>query len=110
MNAPDMGTDISPPIELSAGPSSLPHQHDPPFPYVLDGSCDSATAQPDIKPVLTRHQSLMNTHLPPHPHPHSHAHPLAGNLPGDMIGDFHFQAQDSGFYQGFTPGWSFPPG
>ena len=110
MTAPDMCTDISPPLELSAGPLSLPHhqQHDPPFSYVLDDCCDSATAQPDTKPVLTRHHSLTNTH--PHPHPHSHAHPLAGNLSGDMIRDFHFQANDSGFYQGFTPGWSFPPG
>ncbi|KAJ6098448.1 hypothetical protein N7499_002822 [Penicillium canescens] len=110
MTAPDMCTDISPPIELSAGPLSLPHhqQHDPPFSYVLDGCCDSATAQPDTKPILTRHHSLTNMHT--HPHPHSHTHPLAGNLSGDMSRDFHFQANDSGFYQGFTPGWSFPPG
>lgn len=112
MNASDMGTDISPPIELSAGPSSLPHhhQHDPSFPYILNSCCDSANAQPDVKPVLTRPHSLMNTHSHPHPHPHPHAHPMANNLPSEIIGDFHFQAHDSGYYQGFTPGWSFPSG
>ncbi|OQD79925.1 hypothetical protein PENANT_c042G05198 [Penicillium antarcticum] len=108
MNASDMGTDISPPIELPADLSSLSHnhQHSPPFPYVLDGCCDTATAQADVKPVLSRHHSLMNT--PPHSQLHSHAHPTAATLPGDMIGNFQFKAPDSEFYQGFTPGWSFP--
>lgn len=109
MSAPDMGTDIAPHVDLPSAPSALSHHpqhahHEPSFPYVLDGCCDASTPHQDVKSVLTR--------LPPGLMAESHTNPhhLAGSLPTDMMGDFQFQAQDSAFYPGFTPGWNFPQG
>ncbi|OQE38319.1 hypothetical protein PENCOP_c008G08121 [Penicillium coprophilum] len=109
MSAPDMGPDIPPHVDMPSTSSGLPHHpqhthHEPPFPYVLDGCCDPGTPQQDVKPVLAR--------LPPGLMADSHTHPhhLAGNLSAEMMSEFHFQAHDSTFYPGFTPGWNFPSG
>ncbi|KAJ5207811.1 hypothetical protein N7449_002190 [Penicillium cf. viridicatum] len=109
MSAPDMSTDIAPHVDLPCASSGLPHHpqhahHEPPFPYVLDGCCDSGTTQQGVKPVLAR--------LPPGlmDESHTHSHHLAENLAAEMMGDLHFQAHDSAFYPGFTPSWNFPSG
>lgn len=93
--------DIPPHVHVAAS-SSAPnaHSHDRSFGYFLDGSCNSADGQPDVKPAVRLHSGIM-----PETHPHQ-----MGNLPGDMLSDFQYQHQDSSFYPGFTPGWAFPPG
>lgn len=107
MSAPDMNTDIAPHVDLPSTSSGLPHHpqhahHEPPFPYVLGGCCDSGTTQQGVKPVLAS--------LPPGlmAESHTHSHHLAENLSAEMMGDFHFQPHDPAFYPGFTPGWNFP--
>lgn len=97
MNAPDIGEITH--VDLANVPSGLPHHqtHPEPFSYVLDGCC--AGSGQDVKPVIAR--------LPPGlMESHAHQH-MTGTLPAEMMGEFHFP-QDSVFYAGFTPGWSFP--
>ena len=91
MSAPDMA-EIPPHVDLT-GPSGLPH-HEQSFSYGL-GCCEQTQ---DVKPVISRLPGLME-------------HP--GHMPGmsaEMMGEFQFQGNDSTFYPGFTPGWTFPSG
>lgn len=99
---PELGSGDIPPHVQVTGSSSAPnsHSHDNPFGYFLDGSCNSADGQPDVKPAVRLHSGIM-----PETHPHQ-----MGNLPSDMLSDFQYQASDPNFYSGFTPGWTFPSG
>ncbi|KAJ5596823.1 hypothetical protein N7450_003281 [Penicillium hetheringtonii] len=93
--------DIPPRVHPGASSSaSNPHSHDPSFGFFLDGTCNSADGQPDVKPAIRLHPGIM---------PETHAQQI-GNLPSDMLSDFHYQTQDSSFCTGFTPGWAFPSG
>lgn len=100
ISAADLASnDIPPHVEI-APISSVPHGHhqDQSYAYYFD-SCSSTDSQ-DVKPVARMHTGIMPEH---------HTHTM-GNLSSDMLGDFSFQTQESPFYPGFTPGWSFPSG
>ena len=105
MNSVDLGSNEIPPhVDIAAG-SSVPHghqhhhhhHHDQSFTYYLDGSCNAADSQADVKPAPRMHTGIM----PEHPH-------QMGGLSSDMLGDFQFQPQEPSYFPGFTPGWSFP--
>ncbi|KAJ5161860.1 hypothetical protein N7492_007252 [Penicillium capsulatum] len=90
-------------IDLS--PNEIPgpamghtHHPDPSYAYYLDGGCNPADGPADTKPVR------LSTGIMP-----DHTHQM-GPLPGNMLGDLPFHAQESPFYPGFTPGWAFPSG
>ncbi|KAJ5948120.1 hypothetical protein N7466_001135 [Penicillium verhagenii] len=99
MTALDLGSsELSPHhVDIASAASSLPnvHRHEQGFTYYLDACAD---AQQDVKPTARMHTGIMR------PLPHQ-----MGGLPGDMLGDFPFQTQDSPYFPGFTPGWAFPP-
>ncbi|KAJ5682753.1 hypothetical protein N7462_005918 [Penicillium macrosclerotiorum] len=103
LSATDLGSgDISPHIEIPAG-TSVPHGPHPheqqSFAYFLDGSCNTGPdGQPSAKTTARLHTGIM---------PETHTHQM-GILPSDMLGEFQFQAQETPYYPGFTPGWTFP--
>ncbi|KAJ5089311.1 hypothetical protein N7532_007995 [Penicillium argentinense] len=94
-------SDIPPHVRVGAS-SSAPtaHSHDHTFGYFLDAACNSADGQPDVKPAVRLHSGIM---------PETHTQQMS-NLSSDMLSDFQYQAQDSGFYPGFASGWAFPSG
>ncbi|KAJ5091314.1 hypothetical protein NUU61_006184 [Penicillium alfredii] len=97
--------EIPPHVEVPSAPLSVQHAgpHDPSFPYFLDGCCDLMDAPPAAKSAAVR--------LPSGVMPDAHqSHHLSGNLSGDMLSDFQFSMQETPFYPGFTPGWTFPSG
>lgn len=100
ITAPDLGSnDIPSHVDISARSSiSHGHAHEQPFAYYLDGNCNTVDGQSEPKAAARMHASIM---------PETHSTQL-GNLPADMLNDFHFQPQESAFYHGFTPGWTFP--
>ncbi|KAJ5649111.1 uncharacterized protein N7484_002834 [Penicillium longicatenatum] len=96
MGSLDLGpSEISPHVDIATGSSSLPHgnRHEQGYTYYLDGCAD---AQADVKPAARMHTGIMR--------PMQHQM----GLPGDLLNDFPFHAQDSPYFPGFTPGWSFP--
>ena len=99
INSVDLSPNELPPhVELSAGSSvAQAHSHDPSYAYYLDGSCNG-DGQADTKPAR-----LSTGIMPDHPH-------QMGPVSSDMLSEFHFQTQESPFYPGFTPGWTFPSG
>ncbi|KAJ5901702.1 hypothetical protein N7495_002230 [Penicillium taxi] len=115
LNSVDLSSnDISPHNEISAGSGSSglgsvstsapsishsQHPNDQEFPYYMDGGGSAAEGQADIKFAVRMHPGI----IPDHSHHSAH-------LSAELLGDFHFQAQDSPFFPGFTPGWSFPSG
>lgn len=86
-------------VDISAR-SSISHSHGPEqsFAYYLDGSCNAVDGQTDPKGAGRMHTGIL---------PETH-HTQMNHLSADMLSDFHFQPQESAFYHGFTPGWTFP--
>ncbi|KAJ5704018.1 hypothetical protein N7493_011156 [Penicillium malachiteum] len=106
IQAVDLSPDIPPRVDIAPAtavsvpvshahahahaPAHPHHRQDQSFTYYLDG-CAGADSQVDVKPRL---HGLIPEHQI--------------GLSGDMLGDFGFHGQESNFFPGFTPGWSFP--
>ena len=101
INAPDLASSEIPPHVDMATRSSVSHgqRHDQSLAYFLDGNCNTQD-QPESKAAVRMHPGII---------PETHNHHM-GNLSSDILGDFQFQHQESHFYPGFTPGWTFPSG
>lgn len=100
ITATDLGSNEIPPhVDISARSSiSHTHGHEQSFAYYLDGNCSAVDGQTESKAA-----ARMLTGLVPEAH-----HAQMSSLSTDMLSDFHFQPQESAFYHGFTPGWTFP--
>ncbi|KAJ5786635.1 uncharacterized protein N7503_011847 [Penicillium pulvis] len=93
MTSLDLGPAEISPHHVDIAGSSLPHgnRHEQGY-YYLDGCAETQ----DVKPAARMHTGIMR--------PMQHQMGVSG----DLLGDFPFQAQDSPYFPGFTPGWSFP--
>lgn len=99
ITAADLGSNELPHVDISTRSSvSHGHSHEQSLAYYLNGNCNTVNGQTDPKTAARTHTGIM-----PETQPHQ-----MGNLSGDILSDFHFQPQESPFYPGFTPGWSFP--